>query len=214
MIEPDYIQNLLRTIDDPEMPISIVDLGIVQDVRIETTGRAAGHYAVTVDLLPTFVGCPALDVLRELVTTKLRNAGASDVTVNFLFDPPWGVERISDAGRERLRSFGVSVPTRGGSCAGHSGGGSESGCQTTVPPKLVTLGLPEIPVAGPASGAAPAPDVDPAALYAGDRESEAVECPLCGSQDTLLQSPFGPTRCKMIYHCNACRNPFERIKRV
>lgn len=91
---------------DPEMPISIVDLGIVHDVR-ETGGGA-----VEVDITPTFVGCPALDVLESMIRERLTAAGAAAVRVRFINDPPWSVARISDAGREALRRHGVTVPHR------------------------------------------------------------------------------------------------------
>jgi ring-1,2-phenylacetyl-CoA epoxidase subunit PaaD len=48
----------------------------------------------------------------------------------------------------------------------------------------------------------------------GQAESAAPHCPFCGSDEVLLESAFGPTRCRMIYYCSACRNPFEHMKRI
>src|SRR5436853_3237648 len=97
------VRHVLSEINDPEMPISIVDLGLVDDIAIE-----AG--AVTVRLLPTFVGCPALDMLRDEIVAKLSTvAGVKSVAVNFTFDPPWTPDRINSNGREQLRQFGVTV---------------------------------------------------------------------------------------------------------
>jgi len=90
------------------MPISIVDLGIVE--RAEIVERTA-H----IEILPTFVGCPALDMIRDLVTTKVAELDDVDqVAVSFVHDPPWSVDRITDAGRASLRAHGVTVPGRGG----------------------------------------------------------------------------------------------------
>jgi len=115
MVSKEAILEELRTINDPEMPISIVDLGIVEDVRIETdtaTGADA-KASVSIDLLPTFVGCPALHAIEAEVRQRVSAlSGVAQVEVHFRFDPPWTVDRISAAGREALKQFGVSVPER------------------------------------------------------------------------------------------------------
>ena len=151
MVSRDAVLDALRAVNDPEMPVNIVDLGLVGDVR-EEGGR------VTVDLLPTFVGCHAWPVIEEEVRRQVAALpGVSAVEVRTRFDPPWTVERISLAGREALRHFGITVP---------------------------------------------------------EGADDSPRCPFCASADVRLESPFGPTRCKMIYHCAACRNPFEHLKRV
>ena len=106
----DEAMRVLATIDDPEMPISIVDLGIVTEVR-------AGD-AVEVDLTPTFVGCPALDYLESKIVRELMAAGATEARVRFVNEPVWSIDRISAAGRESLRQHGVTVPRRGGCGSG------------------------------------------------------------------------------------------------
>ncbi len=109
MIDERQVRDALATIPDPEMPISIVDLGMVHAVRLD-----AARGTVEVDILPTFVGCPALDVIRERIGRTLSGLdGVVAVHVRFVHDPPWTPDRISDAGRESLRRFGVVVPPRG-----------------------------------------------------------------------------------------------------
>jgi ring-1,2-phenylacetyl-CoA epoxidase subunit PaaD len=176
MVSKEAVLEVLRTINDPEMPISIVDLGIVANVEIKTraselaaapaseVGLAARDETspgttVTIDLLPTFIGCPALHAIEEQVRQQVSALlGVAETIVHFRFDPPWDVDRISPSGREALRQFGVTVPE--------------------------------------------------------EEQPASPQCPYCGSSEVQLESTFGPTRCRMIYYCNACRNPFEHMKSV
>lgn len=124
------ILEVLRTIDDPEMPISIVDLGLVERVGFRQPS------CVEVDLLPTFIGCTALPMIEKEVREKLnRLEGVGGVEVRFLNHPPWSVDRISEEGRASLKAFGITVPARPE--AGISGAANlgRSG--------VVTLGTPE-----------------------------------------------------------------------
>jgi ring-1,2-phenylacetyl-CoA epoxidase subunit PaaD len=181
MNDAEAVWSVLRTINDPEMPISIVDLGIVERVTLRDEAGAAGGRSAEIDITPTFVGCPALEILRREIVTKVGALPAvQTVEVRFVYDPPWSVERISPAGREALRQFGVTTPGR-----------SELGADTRTDQRVpVALGLPQ----------ASTPD--------------EPTCPFCGSTKTTLESAFGPTRCKMIYYCESCRNSFEHLKHV
>jgi ring-1,2-phenylacetyl-CoA epoxidase subunit PaaD len=94
---------ILRTVHDPEIPtVSIVDLGLVHDVRVADSG-------VAVELLPTFVACPALEVIRETVTDALRILGRP-VTVEFTYAVPWTTDRLSAGGRAGLKAAGIAPP--------------------------------------------------------------------------------------------------------
>src|SRR3954467_9177404 len=89
----------LQDVHDPEIPtISVVDLGVVRSVE-------TGADSIRVELLPTFVGCPAIDVMRESVEHRLREF-ADDVSVGVSFSVPWTTERITDDGRAALRLAG------------------------------------------------------------------------------------------------------------
>jgi len=97
------VRALLATVPDPELPVvSVVDLGIVDRVEVEG-GR------VSVDLLPTFIGCPALDVIRTAVAERLAELGVP-VDVAFTSRVPWTSDRISDSGLERLAAAGIASP--------------------------------------------------------------------------------------------------------
>jgi ring-1,2-phenylacetyl-CoA epoxidase subunit PaaD len=156
----------LARIPDPEIPaISVVDLGVIGSVAVEAD-------RVRVELLPTFVGCPAVGVMQEQITERIGALGvARAVEVVVTMDPPWTSDRITAAGRERLRLSGFAPPAP----------------------------LP----AGPALGV-----LDELAVL------PIAECPYCGSRNTTMENPFGPTLCRAIYHCADCRQPFEQFKRV
>jgi len=98
------IWDVLRSVEDPELPISIVDLGLVRDVQVEG-GRVA------VRLVPTWVACPALAVIRGRVQSALLAlSGIREATVEYAYDAPWSLDRMSERGRAQLASHGLSVP--------------------------------------------------------------------------------------------------------
>ena len=161
----DDVLAALAEVSDPEIPpCSITDLGLVQ--RVEVTEEA-----VEVDLLPTFAGCPALDVIREDATAAVaRVANGRQVRVKFVYSPAWTSDRITERGHAALRAYGVTPP-------GRAGGGKGA-----VPLSLLR------------------------------RSPTPVACPFCSSDDTVVESDFGPTLCRSTHFCRSCRNPFEGFK--
>jgi ring-1,2-phenylacetyl-CoA epoxidase subunit PaaD len=98
------IRAALADVTDPEIPaISIVDLGIVHRAEIGPDG------AIRVELLPTFVGCPAIEVIQSAVRDRLQAFGRP-VEVDVSFEVPWTSDRISANGREALRRSGFAPP--------------------------------------------------------------------------------------------------------
>ena len=97
------VRTVLETVHDPEIPtVSIVDLGLVE--------RGVGTAdAIEVELLPTFVGCPALEVIRGAVEGALAPLGR-EVSVTFTWRVPWTSDRISARGRARLAASGFAPP--------------------------------------------------------------------------------------------------------
>jgi ring-1,2-phenylacetyl-CoA epoxidase subunit PaaD len=102
------VWDALAAVPDPEIPpCSITDLGIVERV-------AVSHDGVDVDLLPTFAGCPALDVIRRDAEAAVRGvAGDRAVRVRFVHAPPWTSDRITPQGRDALRAHGLTPPGAG-----------------------------------------------------------------------------------------------------
>jgi ring-1,2-phenylacetyl-CoA epoxidase subunit PaaD len=159
MVTADDVWEALAEVPDPEIPvISVVDLGVVRDVAVE-----GGH--ARVEFTPTFLGCPALEVMREQMASRVRELGV-DADVEVILDDSWSTDRITPEGRERLRAAGFAPP------APRSAGA----------PQLVQL------------------------------QSKIFRCPYCGSTDTRLENVFGPTPCRSLRYCDACRQPFEQFK--
>jgi metal-sulfur cluster biosynthetic enzyme len=93
----------LAEVQDPEMPINLVDLGVIYDVR-EQEGT------VEVDLTFTAMGCPASEFILDDVRERLlREHGVSDVRINVVWDPPWTSSRMTEAGRDALEAWGLAV---------------------------------------------------------------------------------------------------------
>lgn len=143
------VRRAVEAIPDPELPVvSVGDLGMVHRVSV------AGD-AIRVEILPTFIGCPALELIADSVRDRLAPFGRP-VDVRTTFEVPWTSDRITARGRRSLRSAGIAPP------------------------------------------AAPAD----------------VRCPWCDSSRVAMDSAFGPTRCRSLYFCRDCRQPFEALKSV
>jgi ring-1,2-phenylacetyl-CoA epoxidase subunit PaaD len=97
------VRAALADVSDPEIPgVSIVDLGIVRDVQV-------GPGRVRVELLPTFIGCPATELIRQAVVERLAQFAAT-IEAEITFAEPWTTERITPQGRRRLRERGFAPP--------------------------------------------------------------------------------------------------------
>ncbi len=160
MTKEDVIHAIER-VTDPEIPaISVVDMGIITDVQV------LNDNSVRVVMTPTFVGCPAIDVMKHDVEQAVRGLGVEHVVVDVNFDVPWSTNRLTEKGRAALLKHGLAPPE-----------------------PFDTLAL-ELEVLN------------------------NVACPYCGSHNTTLKSPFGPTLCRSLHYCNACRQAFEGFKPV
>jgi ring-1,2-phenylacetyl-CoA epoxidase subunit PaaD len=98
------VWDALAEIQDPEIPvISLVDLGVVRDVAIENGN-------VRIEFTPTFLGCPALEVMRDALAAKIRELGG-EPEIRVILDDSWSTDRITPEGREKLRASGFAPPT-------------------------------------------------------------------------------------------------------
>jgi ring-1,2-phenylacetyl-CoA epoxidase subunit PaaD len=104
VVTAEQVWEALAEVPDPEIPvISVVDLGVVRDVRVEAE-------RVHVEFTPTFLGCPALEVMREQMASRIAELGA-EPEVEVVLDDSWSTDRITSEGREKLRKAGFAPPT-------------------------------------------------------------------------------------------------------
>jgi ring-1,2-phenylacetyl-CoA epoxidase subunit PaaD len=103
MVTAERVWEALAEVPDPEIPvISLVDLGVVRDVEVDD-GR------VRVEFTPTFLGCPAVDVMRDRMEEAVRALGG-EPQIDVVLDDSWSTDRITTAGREKLRESGFAPP--------------------------------------------------------------------------------------------------------
>lgn len=96
--------SLLDGVADPEIPVvSVRELGIIRAVRVD---RAR----VEVDVTPTYSGCPATEVIAADIRAALAAGGFAEVTVRMVLSPPWTTDAITDAGRAKLKAYGIAPP--------------------------------------------------------------------------------------------------------
>jgi ring-1,2-phenylacetyl-CoA epoxidase subunit PaaD len=156
MVSAERVWEALAGIPDPEIPVvSLVDLGVVRDVEVEED-------CVRVSFMPTFLGCPAVEVMQSLMAERIRKLGAEPkVEVSA---EGWSTDRITAEGRRKLQDSGFAPPTG------------------SAPATLLQI------------------------------QTAVHRCPYCHSENTRLDNLFGPTPCRSIRYCNACRQPFEQFK--
>jgi ring-1,2-phenylacetyl-CoA epoxidase subunit PaaD len=107
-VDETAVRVALAEVMDPELPmLSVIDLGIIHRVGV---GPADGP--IRVEILPTFVGCPALEFIKAAIAARLETFGRP-VEVTATFEVPWTSERISPAGRQALHDAGIAPPGPG-----------------------------------------------------------------------------------------------------
>ena len=103
MVTEAQVWEALAELPDPEIPvISLVDLGVIRDVVVR-------NGSVRVAFTPTFLGCPALEVMRDAMADRIRELGA-EPEIDVVQDDSWSTDRITAAGREKLRDAGFAPP--------------------------------------------------------------------------------------------------------
>jgi ring-1,2-phenylacetyl-CoA epoxidase subunit PaaD len=104
----DQVWDALQEVKDPEIPtVSVVELGLIRQVGFEGS-------RLIVTLAPTFVGCPALDVMGAAIEEQLLEIGIDQVEVKLVFQPPWTSDLITSEGREKLKQIGLAPPPKHG----------------------------------------------------------------------------------------------------
>ena len=98
------ILSWLEAVKDPEIPVlSLVDLGVISEVQVRDD-------VVKITMTPTFVGCPALDLMKSEITEELKKRGINQVNIEISFKRPWSSDMISEKGKVALKKFGLAPP--------------------------------------------------------------------------------------------------------
>jgi ring-1,2-phenylacetyl-CoA epoxidase subunit PaaD len=106
VVDPLEIKRILSVIPDPEIPvISIEELGILRDVRV--VGEE-----ITIDITPTYSGCPAMKVIEQDIVSLLLEKGMDQVKVNMVYAPAWTTDWITEGAKEKLRKYGIAPPEK------------------------------------------------------------------------------------------------------
>ncbi len=101
------LEEAMRDVVDPELGINVVDLGLVYGFHVEQAD--AGKVAV-IDMTLTSAACPLTDVIEDQTLNALVGPGlVNEVKINWVWNPPWGPDKITDDGREQLRALGFTV---------------------------------------------------------------------------------------------------------
>jgi ring-1,2-phenylacetyl-CoA epoxidase subunit PaaD len=101
------IYEWLDEVKDPEIPVlSLTDMGIIREI-------IPGDNSTTVIITPTFVGCPALDLMKSEIIEKLQSKGIAEVDVQVSFKHAWTSDDITEKGRHALKKFGLAPPPQG-----------------------------------------------------------------------------------------------------
>jgi len=102
---------VLESVPDPEIPVlTIVDLGIVRHVR--WLPRGDGQPELHVGITPTYSGCPATEVIRQMVSAALEREGYNGAIIEEVLSPPWTSDWLTDEGRRKLEAYGIAPPDR------------------------------------------------------------------------------------------------------
>jgi metal-sulfur cluster biosynthetic enzyme len=98
------VEEAMRDVVDPELGINVVDLGLVYGIHVDDDNVA------TLDMTLTSAACPLTDVIEDQSRAALVGAGfVSDLKINWVWNPPWGPDKITEDGREQLRALGFTV---------------------------------------------------------------------------------------------------------
>ncbi len=104
MPSENQVLESLKVVRDPEIPVNIVDLGLIYDVDINEEG------VVDIEMTLTSVGCPVQDMIRsDAEMAVMRLEGVTQVNVDFVWTPPWSTDKMTEDGKRQMRMFGFSV---------------------------------------------------------------------------------------------------------
>ena len=100
----EQVYKFLAEVPDPEIPvITIVELGVVRDILFNGS-------SIEILLTPTYSGCPAMDMIEQMIKEELHSKGYESVKVTLVYKPVWTTDWMNDETKEKLRAFGIAPP--------------------------------------------------------------------------------------------------------
>jgi ring-1,2-phenylacetyl-CoA epoxidase subunit PaaD len=185
---------LAGNITDPEIPvITLEDLGILRDVQAvpfgEKTNQGQQGFIIEITITPTYSGCPAMDQIRDDILHEM-DAEHIPARVKTSLAPAWTTDWMSEAGKLKLREYGIAPPQH----LSH-----EHSNSSVI--KFATKSI--------AARAINTQGNDP---FSSQTASQNIICPHCGSDNTTETSHFASTACKALYKCLDCLEPFDYFK--
>ncbi|MFB6132005.1 MAG: metal-sulfur cluster assembly factor [Halanaeroarchaeum sp.] len=107
MVDTEAVREALRDVYDPEIPVNIVDLGLVYDI----SEREDAENAVHIEMTLTSMGCPIADSIKRNVTVAAESVeGVESASVELVWEPAWSPEQASEDGKAQLQSLGIRIP--------------------------------------------------------------------------------------------------------
>ncbi|MHA7101983.1 1,2-phenylacetyl-CoA epoxidase subunit PaaD [Roseivirga pacifica] len=104
VINKEHVQEILEEVKDPEIPVvSIYDLGILRDVKVEND-------FVEVVITPTYTGCPAMLEIERDINNALKKEGINDFKITTVLSPAWSTDFITERGKANLKEYGIAPP--------------------------------------------------------------------------------------------------------
>ena len=106
MTKSEKIYQLLEQVSDPEVPVlSVLDLGVVRNVRVE-------NEVAFITITPTYSGCPAMNTIEMDIRFKLLAEGYKEVRIDTVLSPAWTTDWLSEAGKQKLEDYGIAPPVQ------------------------------------------------------------------------------------------------------
>ena len=107
-IDLQAVWDVLEQVSDPEIPVlTVTDLGIVRDVRLDSNGE------LEVVITPTYSGCPAMNTIEVNIRAVLQENGYDPVTVTTVLSPAWTTDWMTENGKRKLKAYGIAPPEPG-----------------------------------------------------------------------------------------------------
>jgi ring-1,2-phenylacetyl-CoA epoxidase subunit PaaD len=184
---------LAASITDPEIPvITLEDLGILRDVQAvpfgEPNAQGQQGFIIEITITPTYSGCPAMDQIRDDILNEM-DAESIPARVKTSLAPAWTTDWMSEAGKLKLREYGIAPPQH------LSSEFSSSNVIQFAPKSIASRAI-----------------YTPATTEKGHFSSQNILCPHCGSSNSTETSHFASTACKALYKCLDCLEPFDYFK--